>query len=329
MTSSATLGAMSLTMSCAFATSLQTPDHVAEAERLGYARAWLYDSPALYPDVWAMLALAASRTTTIGLGPGVLIPSLRHPMANAAGIAMLETMAPGRVAVAIGSGFTGRLTLGQKPLRWSYVREYVSCVQALLAGETVMWEGGKIRMMQPAGFGAPRPLKVPMILGTGGPKGEEVARELADGIFATSPSAAFDWCAVLATGTVLDDGEAPDSPRAVAAAGHAAGLMYHALHLRGAAANLPNGAAWVAELEEFPADEQHLYLHEGHLVVANERDLRALTPDIMARVARTSEGWRAHLRQLEERGATEVAYQPAGPDIAGELARFAELARSI
>jgi 5,10-methylenetetrahydromethanopterin reductase len=104
---------MSVVLSCAFATSMATPDHVAMAESLGYERAWLYDSPALYPDVWVTLARAADRTSTIGLGPGVLIPSLRHPMTNAAAIATLSAIAPGRVAVAIGSGFTGRYILGK------------------------------------------------------------------------------------------------------------------------------------------------------------------------------------------------------------------------
>jgi hypothetical protein len=60
-------------LTCAFATGPDTPDHVAVAESLGYERAWLYDSPALYPDVWMQLALAATRTSTIGLGPGVLV----------------------------------------------------------------------------------------------------------------------------------------------------------------------------------------------------------------------------------------------------------------
>ena len=82
-------------ISCAFATSLDTPEHVEVAERLGYRRAWLYDSPALYPDVWATLALAAERTSRIGIGPGVLVPSLRHPMTNASGIATIAAMAPG------------------------------------------------------------------------------------------------------------------------------------------------------------------------------------------------------------------------------------------
>ena len=80
-------------ISCAFATSMQTAEHVHVAEELGFVRAWAYDSPALYPDVWMQLALAATRTTTIGLGPAVLVPSLRHPMTNAAAIATLVDLA--------------------------------------------------------------------------------------------------------------------------------------------------------------------------------------------------------------------------------------------
>ena len=83
------------------------------------------------------LALAAERTSTIGLGPGVLVPSLRHPMTNAAAIATLAAIAPGRVAVAIGSGFTGRYILGKRPLKWAFVEEYVVALRALLRGETV------------------------------------------------------------------------------------------------------------------------------------------------------------------------------------------------
>ena len=61
-----------ITLSCAFATSLDTPEHIRIAEQSGYARAWAYDSPALYPDVWGILYLAAERSETIGLGPAVL-----------------------------------------------------------------------------------------------------------------------------------------------------------------------------------------------------------------------------------------------------------------
>src|SRR5258707_6714505 len=141
-------------ISCAFATSGETPAYVEFAETLGYQRAWLYDSPALYPDVWMALTRCAERTSRIGLGPGVLVPSLRHPMVNAAAIAELVGLAPGRVVVAVGSGFTGRFTLGQRPMPWRQVADYVRCLKALLAGETAEWEGAKVRMLQPPGFGA-------------------------------------------------------------------------------------------------------------------------------------------------------------------------------
>ena len=107
---------MALKLSCAFATSAESHEHARIAEDLGYAWAWFYNSPALYPDVWVQLCRAAERTRRIGLSPGVLVPSLRHPMVNAAAIATLVSIAgPDRVAIGVGSGFTGRLTMGQRP----------------------------------------------------------------------------------------------------------------------------------------------------------------------------------------------------------------------
>jgi len=83
-------------ISVALATSPSSPDEIALAERLGYERAWLFDTPQQSPDVWMVLALAAQRTESIGLGPGVLVPSLRHPMVNAAATQMLQSLAPGK-----------------------------------------------------------------------------------------------------------------------------------------------------------------------------------------------------------------------------------------
>jgi 5,10-methylenetetrahydromethanopterin reductase len=65
-------------LSCVFAPTMQTPDHIAAAEKLGYGRAWTFDTPQQSPDVFMTLTRAAERTTEIGLGPGVLVPSLRH-----------------------------------------------------------------------------------------------------------------------------------------------------------------------------------------------------------------------------------------------------------
>lgn len=322
-----------LKVSCAFATSMDTPAHVECAERLGFHRAWLYDSPALYPDVWAMLALSAQRTTRIGLGPGVLIPSLRHPMTNAAAIAMLEAMAPGRVAIAVGSGFTGRMTMGQRPLKWTFVREYVSALKALLRGEAVEWEGRMVQMMHPEGFGAARPIEVPLILGTGGPKGAAAAAELADGVFVTTPQRQPEgsgrWSVVLSFGTVLGDDEDPGSERVMAAAGHGAAVALHAMWERGTDLSMfPGGAEWAAEIAALPEAERHIAVHDRHLIALTERDAKVVSGAMLRQFggARTVDEWRAHLAALEVAGATEIAYQPAGPDIPGELERFAAAA---
>jgi 5,10-methylenetetrahydromethanopterin reductase len=309
---------MPLAVSCAFATSMATPRFVELAEDLGYERAWLYDSPALYPDVWATLVRCAERTSRIGLGPGVLVPSLRHPMVNAAAIAMLAELAgPSRVAVAVGSGFTGR---------------YVRTLQGLLAGETVDWEGARIKMLHPAGFGEARPLRVPFLLGAAGPKGVATAREVGDGVFLSAPHPVPDipWQAILTFGTVLDHDEDPAGERVVAAAGHsvAVGLHFRLEH-GGAVDELPGGMAWLEAYADVPADERHLAVHDLHLIAVNERDRPFVTGELVRELgaAFTAEELQARLRRLEAAGATEIVYQPAGPDVPRELEAFLAAAR--
>jgi 5,10-methylenetetrahydromethanopterin reductase len=324
-------------ISCAFATSSDTPAHVELAEALGYKRAWLYDSPALYPDVWMILTRCAERTSRIGLGPGVLVPSLRHPMVNAAAIAELVSQAPGRVAVAIGSGFTGRMALGQRPMPWRQVADYVRCLRSLLAGETVEWDGTKVRMLHLPGFGAQRPISVPILIGADGPKGLAVAAELGDGVFSGAvpqPDAAkaADWRALLCFGTVLDEGEDLTSPRVVDAAGPGAVVMYHALYERGGAAvdALPGGQGWREAIEANPADERHLAIHAGHLVKANPSDephVANLVP-LASSMALTGQAEEIvdKIAELGAREVTEIVYQPAGSDIDRELRAFASAA---
>lgn len=319
---------MAVTLSCAFATSSESHEHARIAESLGYARAWFYDSPALYPDVWVQLCRAAERTTRIGLGPGVLVPSLRHPMVNAAAIATLASIAgPQRVAVAVGSGFTGRLTMGRRPMKWSDVSAYVRVLRALLRGEEAEWEGGVVRMLHPDGYGAPRPIDVPIVIAAAGPKGIAVAHELGDGAFgAMTAIPGFDWSIVLTFGTVLDDGEDAGSGRVMAAAGHGAAVGFHfALENPRMLGMIPRGEAWAAAYADVPARVRHLALHDRHLIAVNDRDRPFVTRDLLLGqgLAQTRGGWRNHVAMLASQGATEIAYQPAGPDIARELEAFA------
>src|SRR5215470_1315091 len=225
---------MTIELSCAFATSSERPEHARIAESLGYRRAFFYDSPALYPDVWVQLCRAAERTMRIGLGPGVLIPSLRHPMTNAAAIATLAGLAGvERVVVGVETGFTERMTMDQRAMRWRDVATYVRTLRGLLGGEQVLWNGKPIQMLHTPGFAPPRPLAVPFIIAAAGPKGITVAREVGDGVFGAIPIGGFAWSIALAHGTVLEDGEAPGAARPLAAAGHAAAVMLHAAAERG------------------------------------------------------------------------------------------------
>jgi 5,10-methylenetetrahydromethanopterin reductase len=320
-------------VSCAFATSLQTPEHIVEAERLGYACAWCYDSPPLYPDVWMELALAAVRTSRIGLGPAVLVPHLRHVLTNAAAIGTLEALAPGRVNVAIGSGFTGRLAMGKRPTPWKTVREYIGALKSLLAGDEVEWDGTVLKMLHLDGFAPPRPITVPILVAIGGPKGLAVAEELGDGVILTGAIGNLDagkLQRVLQTtsGTILEPGEAAGSERALAAAGHVAALAYHFSYENGFVDRLPRDAEYASTVEAIPPQRRHLVVHEGHLVAMNEIDRRFVTGDFMAQsgIAAEAAAWRKRLAEMESRGVTEVVYQPAGPDIPRELRAFAEVA---
>ena len=325
-------------ISCAFATSSDTPVHAQLAETLGYKRAWLYDSPALYPDVWMVLSRCAERTSRIGLGPGVLVPSLRHPMVNAAAIAELVGQAPGRVSVAIGSGFTGRMAMGTRPIPWRRVAEYVRCLKSLLAGESAEWDGAVLSMLHLPGFGAERPIDVPILIGADGPKGLAVAAELGDGVFSAAvpqPAAAnvTDWRALLTFGTVLDEGEELTSPRVIEAAGPSAVVLYHAMYERGGADAvdaLPGGRGWREAIEAYPERERHLAIHAGHLVKANPRDEPQVVDLIplasAAGLTGTADQIPEKITGLAALGVTELVYQPAGPDIERELRAFASAA---
>jgi 5,10-methylenetetrahydromethanopterin reductase len=319
-----------LEINCALNSSADSPEHARIAEQLGYTRAWFYDSPALYTDVWVQLCRAAERTERIALGPGVLVPSLRHPMTTAAAIATLVGLAgPDRVMIGVGSGFTGRMTFGQRPLPWHVVAEYVRAVKALLRGDEVEWEGRPIKMLQWPGFGPPRPIDVPFVIAVGGPKGIAVAQELGDGVFAPAPIPGFGWSTLLQPGTVLDDGEDPGSERALAAAGHAGALQMHGAYEFGAIDRLPNGREWLAAYDDVPEASRHLALHDGHMCGVNEHDGPFVTGDLLAGagLALDAAGWRERLAKAAANGATAVAYQPAGPDIARELEAFMTLAR--
>ena len=168
-------------LSCGLPPGPEFADLAVLAEDLGYARVWIFDSAPLWEDPFVHLALAADRTTRIGLATAVLIPSQRSLMTMASGIATMARLSGGRFRACFGTGFTARMAMGQRPMSLDALFAYVATLRSLLAGETVVVDGKAARMLQWPGLAAPRPLTVPLWLSVLGPRGTERAPEVADG----------------------------------------------------------------------------------------------------------------------------------------------------
>jgi alkanesulfonate monooxygenase SsuD/methylene tetrahydromethanopterin reductase-like flavin-dependent oxidoreductase (luciferase family) len=170
---------------------------VKAAEEAGFTHAWLFDSQLIYSDVWATMALAAQNTTTITLGTLVAIPSNRLAPVTAAAAASINKIAPGRVIVGLGTGYTGRNTMGLPALTMDQFEEYALQVKGLLAGKDVLFREGQherwIRLMHSKAnsgrdefFNIEDP--IPVMLAANGPRGQKIAGEISDGWITTARS---------------------------------------------------------------------------------------------------------------------------------------------
>ena len=322
-------------ISVAFPPIPETPAHIELAEQLGYETAWVYDTPALQLDVWMTLALAAERTDRIRLGPGVLIPSLRHPMVTASAIATLvDLVGEDRVIIGAGTGFTGRRAMGQKPLKWADFPEMIHQIQALLRGETIRYDGELISMLHWDGQAPQRPIEVPWILGVNGPRGLNTAAEMGCGVFTSRPrpDASYerlDDVILLTSGAVMSGDETVDSPRVIETAGPWVSVAYHAFLEQNdqRLSTLPNADEFRRLVEQVPEDGRHLRVHEGHLTHLNDIDREVVVGESMFLSPFTLYENEVvnQITELEAHGITEIAYQPMG-DIEREMRTFASAA---
>jgi len=323
--------------SVALAPSARIVEHARAAADLGYERIWVYDSPALYGDVWIALARIADAVPRVGLATGVAVPTLRHPMVTSSAIATIEDTAPGRLWAYFGTGFTARAAMGQPGGRWADLAVYIDQVRRLLSGEVVEVDGEACQMLHSPGWGPVRPIEVPLGLAPIGPKGMGVSERVADGVILTAPpepgAPRWDDMALLVNGTVLGPDEDHTSSRVMAAVGPAYATGFHAVWewAPDALSGAPGGEDWLARVEsDRPPGQRHLAIHEGHLVAVTDRD-RPLV--LEAGPALLDVGWTGTARDVADRfaqagaaGITEVVYGPAGPDVEGELRSFAAAA---
>src|SRR6266480_45580 len=106
-------------------------------EAAGFDGAGILDSQMLSRDTFVVLGQAAATTSRLTLFPAVTNPFTRHASVLAGGIQSVEELAPGRVKLVMGTGYTSASTIGRKPATLAEMRECIRMVRTLLAGESV------------------------------------------------------------------------------------------------------------------------------------------------------------------------------------------------
>ena len=146
------------------------------SEELGFSHVWIGDSHLIWREAYVNMAAVALNTSKVKIGTGVTNPLTRHPSVVASAYATLEELAPGRFIVGIGLGDSSVETMGMKPARLPYFENTISQMRALLAGEEVQLETGKIHLKHPCQE------KVPIYIAASGPKMLELSGRIADGV---------------------------------------------------------------------------------------------------------------------------------------------------
>ncbi|MEI6630466.1 MAG: LLM class flavin-dependent oxidoreductase [Actinomycetota bacterium] len=161
-------------------------EYVQYAEKKGFDAVWQADSRLVRDAIVPMSAFAAV-SETIKIGSGVVDCWTRNPARLAATFSTLDDLAPGRVILGIGAWWD---PLAQKvgvsrdkPLR--AMREIITSVRALLANETVTFQGEFVHLdgvELDYVYQDRRPKEVPIYLGATGMQMMELAGEIADGV---------------------------------------------------------------------------------------------------------------------------------------------------
>mgnify|MGYP003631115329 CR=1 FL=1 len=329
----------------ALATTTDSWRWVKRAEELGFSHAWFYDTQLLNPDVFIGMTQAAMNTDKIRLGTGVLIPSNRIEPVAANAYASLNKIAPGRIDFGVGTGFTGRRTMGLGAITLSRFETYIERVQALLRGETITWDfEGKeraIRFLNPDYGLINLTDDIPLHISGFGPKSRALAAKFGAGWinFTGQPEMAIgdlqgmqeSWAdagnsnelysSLFVLGCVLEEGESIFSERSLAQAGPWATVFLHNLvettQPNEMKSQLP--AALNTALEayretylSYPEAERHLFNHRGHLMKLREDDGAVLNAEVMAALcgfAATEQQLVTHIKSLEAAGYSQFTVQ--------------------
>lgn len=338
-------------------------EYVVEAERLGFTHAWFADSQMIWSDVYAMLAVAATRTSTIRLGTGVAVAGTRLAPVTAAAIATINQLAPGRTFCGIGTGNTAMRIMGHRPLRIAEFDEYLATLRPLLRGEEVdySWRGATapiVHLMPDAGFVRFDPVP-PLYVSAFGPRSLDLAAKHGDGLITSvppdpasvrgiraaiaerrdsygRPSGRSDFpISTLTTVAVLEPGEAVDSDRVREQVGAfaIAALHYSYEQYRQFGRRPPEHlsdiwADYVSEVESVPEERRHLRTHLGHNCWVIPEEERFVTRELIERscLVGTADELRRRVAELDDAGLDQIVVLPP---LAAKETVIADIAREL
>ena len=160
--------------------------HARYAESRGFEAVWQADSRLVRDAVVPMAAFGAC-TDTIKIGSGVVDCWTRNPARLASTFSTLDDLAPGRMILGIGAWWdplAAKVGINRtRPL--GVMREVVTTVRALLADETVTFDGDYVHLdgvELDYVYQERRPKDVPIYIGATGMKMMELTGEIADGV---------------------------------------------------------------------------------------------------------------------------------------------------
>jgi len=160
------------------------PDHTIErtlaltrqAEDAGFEHGWLFDSHVLWRDPYPLLTLMAGATDRLRLGTCVTNPGTREPTVTASALATLDEISDGRMDLGIGRGDSARRVLGKPPITLAHTEEAIRVIRALVAGETIEYEGTELVFPWTRGW------TLPVWVAGYGPMAIAMTGRVADGI---------------------------------------------------------------------------------------------------------------------------------------------------
>lgn len=283
------------------------------------------------------------------LGTGIAVAPSRIAPVTAHSVATLNQLYPGRVALGLGTGNTGRRTMGFPPMRARDFRDYVRTVKGLLRGEVVEYREGDV-MRQIRFLHSDRGIinldgPIPVYIAAAGPQAMRVASELGDGFiaFGASPDDIRAARAALTQGAqrggrdlaaegfriilfhnvyVLHPGERADSVAARMAVGPAiCALLRYWIHAGGLSGEVPPSLAqgierfrgWM-QRHDIDPDRDYARFYEHYVLKLPKEHLELLDEELIRALAIVGEPeeCRERVRALAEAGVTDFGLNLGG-----------------